>query len=166
MHCTHLSMVNMLVSTWHKNSRIILTVNGSFSLSTTLKRYTPFRIWTWKPWREELCVPTCYCLKAWDEPYNYSGHDSWTPSKELITLIFLSLSLRRVLNQAIKTCSFLLFKDSGAYMEHRFAGPRAVTILGLNTGTIDLTQNGWGYQVKKWTPFLMSKNFSNWCTKK
>ncbi|PON89990.1 Glycoside hydrolase [Trema orientale] len=37
--------------------------------------------------------------------------------------------------------------DSGAYMEHRFAGPRAVTILGLNTGTIDLTQNGWGHQV-------------------
>ncbi|GMN48724.1 hypothetical protein TIFTF001_017899 [Ficus carica] len=37
--------------------------------------------------------------------------------------------------------------DSGAYMEHRFAGPRAVTILGLNTGTIDLTQNGWGNKV-------------------
>ncbi|KAL5561196.1 hypothetical protein UlMin_030943 [Ulmus minor] len=37
--------------------------------------------------------------------------------------------------------------DSGAYMEHRFAGPRAVTILGLNIGTIDLTQNGWGHQV-------------------
>ncbi|KAF4391619.1 hypothetical protein G4B88_030770 [Cannabis sativa] len=37
--------------------------------------------------------------------------------------------------------------DSGAYMEHRYAGPRAITILGLNTGTIDLTQNGWGHQV-------------------
>ncbi|XP_062114677.1 beta-galactosidase 11-like [Humulus lupulus] len=37
--------------------------------------------------------------------------------------------------------------DSGAYMEHRYAGPRAVTILGLNTGTIDLTQNGWRHQV-------------------
>lgn len=32
-------------------------------------------------------------------------------------------------------------------MEHRYAGPRAITILGLNTGTIDLTQNGWGHQV-------------------
>jgi len=32
-------------------------------------------------------------------------------------------------------------------MEHRFAGPRAVTILGLNTGTLDLTINGWGHQV-------------------
>ncbi|XP_056164652.1 beta-galactosidase 13-like [Syzygium oleosum] len=37
--------------------------------------------------------------------------------------------------------------DSGAYMEHRFAGPRLVTILGLNTGTLDLTLNGWGHQV-------------------
>ena len=38
-------------------------------------------------------------------------------------------------------------KDSGAYMEHRFAGPRAVTVLGLNTGTLDLTANGWGHKV-------------------
>ncbi|KAF8033180.1 hypothetical protein BT93_D1935 [Corymbia citriodora subsp. variegata] len=39
------------------------------------------------------------------------------------------------------------FPDSGAYMEHRYAGPRLVTILGLNTGTLDLTLNGWGHQV-------------------
>ena len=32
-------------------------------------------------------------------------------------------------------------------MEHRFAGPRAVTVLGLNTGTLDLTANGWGHMV-------------------
>ncbi|KAL3580796.1 hypothetical protein D5086_018631 [Populus alba] len=37
--------------------------------------------------------------------------------------------------------------DSGAYMEHRYAGPRGVSILGLNTGTLDLTSNGWGHQV-------------------
>ncbi|CAN0878842.1 Beta-galactosidase 14 [Linum grandiflorum] len=37
--------------------------------------------------------------------------------------------------------------DSGAYMEHRFAGPRGVSILGLNTGTLDLSLNGWGHQV-------------------
>lgn len=37
--------------------------------------------------------------------------------------------------------------DSGAYMEHRFAGPRGVTILGLNTGTLELSANGWGHQV-------------------
>ncbi|KAF2322731.1 hypothetical protein GH714_029786 [Hevea brasiliensis] len=37
--------------------------------------------------------------------------------------------------------------DSGAYMEHRFAGPRGVTILGLNTGTLDLDANGWGHEV-------------------
>ncbi|CAN1192507.1 Beta-galactosidase 13 [Linum perenne] len=37
--------------------------------------------------------------------------------------------------------------DSGAYMEHRYAGPRGISILGLNTGTLDLSQNGWGHQV-------------------
>ncbi|XP_015581880.2 beta-galactosidase 13-like [Ricinus communis] len=37
--------------------------------------------------------------------------------------------------------------DSGAYMEHRYAGPRGVTILGLNTGTLDLSSNGWGHEV-------------------
>ena len=37
--------------------------------------------------------------------------------------------------------------DSGAYMEHRYAGPKFISILGLNTGTIDLTKNGWGHQV-------------------
>ncbi|XLU47975.1 hypothetical protein S245_042789, partial [Arachis hypogaea] len=37
--------------------------------------------------------------------------------------------------------------DSGAYMEHRYAGPKSITILGLNTGTIDVTHNGWGHQV-------------------
>ncbi|KAE8719129.1 Beta-galactosidase 11 [Hibiscus syriacus] len=37
--------------------------------------------------------------------------------------------------------------DSGAYMERRYAGPRSITILGLNTGTLDLTENGWSHQV-------------------
>ncbi|XWS62646.1 hypothetical protein CRYUN_Cryun06bG0028500 [Craigia yunnanensis] len=36
--------------------------------------------------------------------------------------------------------------DSGAYMEHRFAGPSSITILGLNTGTLDISPNGWGHQ--------------------
>ncbi|KAJ8766980.1 hypothetical protein K2173_012488 [Erythroxylum novogranatense] len=37
--------------------------------------------------------------------------------------------------------------DSGAYMEHRYAGPKGVAILGLNTGTLDMSMNGWGHQV-------------------
>jgi len=44
-------------------------------------------------------------------------------------------------------CMTVGLPDSGAYMEHRFAGPRAVTVLGLNTGTLDLTANGWGHKV-------------------
>ncbi|KAJ9189571.1 hypothetical protein P3X46_000846 [Hevea brasiliensis] len=43
--------------------------------------------------------------------------------------------------------SLMGLPDSGAYMEHRYAGPRGVSILGLNTGTLDLTFNGWGHQV-------------------
>lgn len=33
-------------------------------------------------------------------------------------------------------------------MERRFAGPRVIMILSLMSGTIDLTANGWGHQVK------------------
>ncbi|GMI73372.1 beta-galactosidase 13 [Hibiscus trionum] len=37
--------------------------------------------------------------------------------------------------------------DSGANMHRRYAGPRSITILGLNTGTLDITLNGWSHQV-------------------
>ncbi|KAK7258025.1 hypothetical protein RIF29_32405 [Crotalaria pallida] len=37
--------------------------------------------------------------------------------------------------------------DSGAYMEHRYAGPKSITILGMNGRKITLTHNGWGHQV-------------------
>ncbi|KAI5402303.1 beta-galactosidase 13 [Lathyrus oleraceus] len=36
--------------------------------------------------------------------------------------------------------------DSGAYMEHRYAGPKSISVVGL-TRAIDLTKNGWGHQV-------------------
>ncbi|KAH6767256.1 glycosyl hydrolase family 35 protein [Perilla frutescens var. hirtella] len=39
------------------------------------------------------------------------------------------------------------FPNSGAYMEKRFAGPRAVTIQNLMAGTLDITRNSWGQQV-------------------
>ncbi|KAK7283549.1 hypothetical protein RIF29_13131 [Crotalaria pallida] len=37
--------------------------------------------------------------------------------------------------------------DSGAYMEHRYAGPKSITILGLNSGKLEITTNGWGQEV-------------------
>ncbi|XP_047327382.1 beta-galactosidase 13-like [Impatiens glandulifera] len=37
--------------------------------------------------------------------------------------------------------------DAGAYMEKRYCGVRAVTIQGLNAGTLDITPNNWGHQV-------------------
>ncbi|KAL6531894.1 hypothetical protein OROMI_028257 [Orobanche minor] len=39
------------------------------------------------------------------------------------------------------------FPNSGAYMEKRFAGPRAVTLESLMSGNIDITRNYWGQQV-------------------
>ncbi|CAN8328842.1 unnamed protein product [Cochlearia groenlandica] len=38
------------------------------------------------------------------------------------------------------------FPDSGSYMEKRYAGPRSVSIIGLKSGVIDLTENNeWGH---------------------
>ncbi|KAL8556439.1 hypothetical protein ACS0TY_004040 [Phlomoides rotata] len=37
--------------------------------------------------------------------------------------------------------------NSGAYMERRFAGPRAITLEGLMAGNLDITFNHWGQQV-------------------
>lgn len=39
------------------------------------------------------------------------------------------------------------FPDSGVYLERRMAGVHAVSVQGLNTGTLDLSINGWGHQV-------------------
>ncbi|XVF67927.1 hypothetical protein PTKIN_Ptkin10aG0161700 [Pterospermum kingtungense] len=50
-------------------------------------------------------------------------------------------------NQITLLAYLMGYPDSGAYMEHRFAGPRSITILGLNTGTLDLSTHGWGHQV-------------------
>ncbi|KDP29648.1 hypothetical protein JCGZ_18810 [Jatropha curcas] len=43
--------------------------------------------------------------------------------------------------------SIMGLPDSGAYMEHRYAGPIGVSLLGFSKGTVDLTLNGWGHQV-------------------
>ncbi|XP_076936919.1 beta-galactosidase 14-like, partial [Bidens hawaiensis] len=37
--------------------------------------------------------------------------------------------------------------NSGAYMEKRFAGIRAVILQGMSTGTLDITLNQWGHRV-------------------
>ncbi|XP_028765659.1 beta-galactosidase 13-like [Neltuma alba] len=59
----------------------------------------------------------------------------------------VSVNLTVGVNQITFLCYTIGLPDSGAYMEHRFAGPTRITLLGLNTGTIDLTDNGWGHQV-------------------
>ncbi|KAG6779658.1 hypothetical protein POTOM_016052 [Populus tomentosa] len=58
-----------------------------------------------------------------------------------------SVKLKPGINFVTLLGSLVGLPDSGAYMEHRYAGPRGVSILGLNTGTLDLSSNGWGHQV-------------------
>lgn len=38
-------------------------------------------------------------------------------------------------------------QNSGAYMEKKIAGIHHVRIQGLNTGTLDLSNNEWGHKV-------------------
>ncbi|XP_051144918.1 beta-galactosidase 13-like isoform X2 [Andrographis paniculata] len=56
-------------------------------------------------------------------------------------------SLKRGLNNITLLAMTVGFPNSGAYMEKRFAGPRLVTIEGLMSGTLDITQNTWTQQV-------------------
>ncbi|KAF5185581.1 Beta-galactosidase [Thalictrum thalictroides] len=62
-----------------------------------------------------------------------------------------SFTFRQPVNLRIGTnhiqllCMTVGMPDSGAYLEHRLAGVHAVSIQGLNTGTLDLSINGWGH---------------------
>ncbi|KAI3447940.1 hypothetical protein Pfo_004605 [Paulownia fortunei] len=57
------------------------------------------------------------------------------------------INLKPGLNHISLLAMTVGFPNSGAYMEKRFAGPRAVTLEGLMSGTIDITENYWGQQV-------------------
>ncbi|CAN1771305.1 Beta-galactosidase 13, partial [Linum perenne] len=57
------------------------------------------------------------------------------------------ISLKPEANSITLLGSVMGLPDSGAYMERRFAGPRGVSILGMKSGRLDLTYNGWGHQV-------------------
>ncbi|XP_038706012.1 beta-galactosidase 13-like isoform X1 [Tripterygium wilfordii] len=57
------------------------------------------------------------------------------------------ITLKPGVNQITLLCSTMGFPDSGPYMERVYTGPRALQLLGLNTGNLDLTFNGWGHQV-------------------
>uniref|UniRef100_M1A6P4 Beta-galactosidase n=1 Tax=Solanum tuberosum TaxID=4113 RepID=M1A6P4_SOLTU len=52
-----------------------------------------------------------------------------------------------VLKPGVNDITLLVLQNSGAYMEKRFAGPRAVTLQGLMAGTLDITLNVWGHEV-------------------
>ncbi|PNT68547.1 beta-galactosidase 11 [Brachypodium distachyon] len=57
------------------------------------------------------------------------------------------IEVRTGINHVSILSTTLGMQDSGVYLEHRQAGIDGVTIQGLNTGTLDLTSNGWGHLV-------------------
>lgn len=57
------------------------------------------------------------------------------------------MDLKVGVNHIALLSSTLGMMDSGAFLEHRQAGVHTVTIQGLNTGTLDLTNGGWGHIV-------------------
>ncbi|KAL0334580.1 UNVERIFIED_CONTAM: Beta-galactosidase 13 [Sesamum radiatum] len=58
-----------------------------------------------------------------------------------------SINLKPGVNHISLLAMTVGLPNSGAYMEKRFAGPRAITIQGLMAGTLDITRNYWGQQV-------------------
>ncbi|XP_065036544.1 beta-galactosidase 11-like [Musa acuminata AAA Group] len=57
------------------------------------------------------------------------------------------IALGAGINHVTILCMTIGLPNSGSYLEHRIAGVHTVVIQGLNTGTLDLSQNGWGHQV-------------------
>ncbi|KAK1394870.1 Beta-galactosidase [Heracleum sosnowskyi] len=57
------------------------------------------------------------------------------------------VNLRPGLNHITLLGMTIGIQNSGAHMEKRWAGPDAVLIKGLNTGTLDLTETNWGHEV-------------------
>nr|XP_017217998.1 PREDICTED: beta-galactosidase 13-like [Daucus carota subsp. sativus] len=57
------------------------------------------------------------------------------------------VNLRPGINHISLLCMTLGIQNSGAHMEKRWTGPDNLVIKGLNTGTLDLTDNDWGHEV-------------------
>ncbi|XP_010437540.1 PREDICTED: beta-galactosidase 11-like [Camelina sativa] len=87
-----------------------------------------------------------HALHVWlNREYLGSGHGS---HEEKSFVFQKSVTLKAGENHLIMLGVLTGFPDSGSYMEHRYTGPRGVSILGLTSGTLDLTENSkWGNKV-------------------
>ncbi|KAL8540083.1 hypothetical protein ACS0TY_001608 [Phlomoides rotata] len=72
------------------------------------------------------------------------GHGS---NVEKSHVLKTSIKLKTGINNITLLAMTVGFPNSGAYMEKRFAGPKVVTLEGLMSGNLDVTQNGWSQQV-------------------
>ncbi|KAE8716853.1 Beta-galactosidase 14 isoform 2 [Hibiscus syriacus] len=66
-----------------------------------------------------------------------------TVAKLRRTLCIRKMQILRLGKIPFISCYTVGLQDSGAYLERRYAGPRSITILGLNTGTVDISNIGW-----------------------
>ncbi|XP_015868171.2 beta-galactosidase 13 [Ziziphus jujuba] len=76
--------------------------------------------------------------------YVGSAHGSKT---EKAFMFVKPINLKTGLNQLSLLGATVGFPDSGTYLERRFAGVQTVTIKGLNSGTVDMSKNGWWHKV-------------------
>ncbi|KAK6924521.1 Beta-galactosidase, beta-sandwich domain [Dillenia turbinata] len=73
-----------------------------------------------------------------------TGHGSKTEKSFVFTK---AIPLKIGTNEITLLGMTMGLPDSGVYLERRMAGVHTVALKGLMTGTLDITQNGWGHKV-------------------
>ncbi|KAK3194047.1 hypothetical protein Dsin_025357 [Dipteronia sinensis] len=125
---------------------IAFAVSRFFSKNGTLTNYYMYHGGTNFGRTAAHFVTTRYYDEAPLDEYGLQREPKWGHLKDLHRA--LNLCKKPLLNGVPRVEKLGIdVEDSGAYMEKRFAGPRSVEILGLNTGTLDITNNEWGHQV-------------------
>ncbi|XP_013598156.1 PREDICTED: beta-galactosidase 11 [Brassica oleracea var. oleracea] len=87
-----------------------------------------------------------HALHAWfNGEYLGNGHGSHDEK----SFVFQEpVTLKEGENHLVMLGVLTGFPDSGAFLEHRYTGPRSVSILGLSSGVLDLTESSkWGNKV-------------------
>ncbi|KAJ4714153.1 Beta-galactosidase [Melia azedarach] len=150
---------------WEMSKEAIPTLNGS-----SIKSPTPLEHWsTTKDTTDFLWLTTSIKLDRFDLPFRknmlpvlqiaslghlmhgfvngeYIGTGHGTNIEK--SFVFQKpITLNPGINQISLLSATIGLPDSGVYLERRYAGIRRVAIQGLNTGTLDISNNGWGQKI-------------------
>ncbi|KAG6390520.1 hypothetical protein SASPL_148258 [Salvia splendens] len=98
--------------------------------------------------REDLGMP-CLPLSMANMLYEFSiyigfGHGSNVDKRHVLKK---PVTFKAGNNNISMLAMTVGLPNSGAYMERRFAGPKAILVQGLMSGTLDISRNGWTHQV-------------------